>query len=649
MLPEGQRKEVLASLTDAQHEELLWDWQFWARQEQKEPEGDWLVWLLLTGRGWGKTKTGSETVRRWACGTSPLAKGRYRRFALIAETAADARDVMVEGDSGILSVHPPAFRPLYEPSKRRLTWPNGATATLFNATEPDQLRGPQFDAAWCDELAKWQYARDTWDMLQFGLRLGNHPRAIVTTTPRPIQVVKELLAAPTTVVTRGSTTENYGNLAPSFLRQITARYQGTRLGRQELEAEVLDDNPNALWTRSLVEAATIAKAKAPQMQRIVVAIDPSGSNGEDEGDEIGIVAMGHAVDGKGYVLADKSAQASPAAWGALAVKLYKDLKADVIVAERNYGGAMVEHVIRSVDPLVPYKEVVASRAKWIRAEPVAALYEQGRVHHVGAFPQLEDEMCAFGPDGLADGKSPNRLDALVWAATELMLGEDKGTAVPRAQWQLWKADKYPACTRVIAVLSATYPQSVTIWGSFADPKGLPRVMLLYGWTGHLSASDLAAGLDAMCSLEGKGAVQLKELAKAMKLAVVPRFKADRLILETDGKATAVQQQLGAALGSASFACELVDNARWGEPDDRMVGVQHLFSDGVVYAPRRTFANRVIDSLAEYPNGQVGLANTATLGLLYMRDTGLLRRAEEHTRETTEAATWRGRERALYPG
>lgn len=650
-LPEAQRTEILAELTDAQHDELLWDWWFWARPSQKEPPGEWLTWLILAGRGFGKTKAGAETIRRWACGKTPLARGRYRRFLLIAETAADARDVMVEGESGILAVHPPDFRPLYEPSKRRLTWPNGAVASLFNATEPDQLRGPQGDAAWCDELAKWQYARETWDMLQFGLRLGDNPRQIVTTTPRPVPVVKELLAAPTTVVTRGATMENRGNLAPSFLRQITARYQGTRLGRQELEAEVLDDNPNALWTRAGLEQATIAKAKLPQLQRIVVAIDPSGSDGrsDDEADDIGIIACGHGIDGHMYVLHDATCNKSPAGWGLAAVNLYRDLKADVIVAERNYGGAMVEHVIRSVDPLVPYKEVVASRGKWLRAEPVAALYEQKRVHHVGAFPPLEDEMCAFGPDGLADGKSPNRLDALVWAATELMLGEDKGTAVPRAQWQLWEADKYPACNHILGVLSASYPQTVTIWGSFVDPKGLPKVMLLYGWTGHLASAELASALDAMCSLEGKGTVELKQLAKAMKITAVPRFKAARLILETDGKATAAQQQLGVALGSASFAIELVDNGRWGEPDDRMIGVQHLFADGAVYAPRRAFANRVIDSVAEYPNGQVGLANTATIALLYMRDIGLLRRAEEHTREQTEAATWRGREKSLYPG
>lgn len=630
----------------------MWDWPFWVRPSQKEPPGDWLTWLILAGRGFGKTKAGAETIRSWACGKTPLARGRYRRFLLVAETAADARDVMIEGEAGLLAVHPPDFRPHYEPSKRRITWPNGAVASVFNATEPDQLRGPQGDAAWCDELAKWQYARETWDMLQFGLRLGDNPRQIVTTTPRPVPVVKELLAAATTVVTRGSTMENRGNLAPSFLRQITARYQGTRLGRQELEAEVLDDNPNALWTREQLEKCTIKRDKLPQMQRIVVAVDPSGSDGEseDEADDIGIVVAGRGVDERLYVLQDATCNESPAEWGKRAVRAYKDRGADVIVAERNYGGAMVEFVIRSVDPKVAYKEVVASRSKRVRAEPVAALYEQGRVSHVGAFAKLEDEMCSFGIDGTAEGKSPNRVDALVWAATELMLSEPSGATVPRDHWQNWEAERYPACTYTLAALGATYPQSLTIWGIFADSKGTPKVILLYGWSGHLGGADLATALDMLCSTDGKSATELKRIAKAMGLNTLPRFPVSRLLVATDGAATAAQIQLGTSLSSASFPCEVIDTGRWGEDDDRMAGAQHLFADGAVYAPMsRKFARKVVDSVSEYPNGQTGLANTASLALLYMRDTGLLRRAEEHTREQTEMATWRGRERALYPG
>jgi phage terminase large subunit-like protein len=348
----------------------------------------------------------------------------------VAETAADARDVLVEGDSGILACHPQDFRPVYEPSKRRLTWPNGAMATLYNATEPDQLRGPQHDAAWSDELAKWAYARETWDMLQFGLRIGERPRQIVTTTPRPVPVVHELVKrailtqegqAPDVVITRGSTDENRANLAPSFLKTIVRRYEGTRLGRQELHAEILDDVPGALWTRAMLDECRISHM--PEMQRIVVAIDPSGTRG-DKGDMVGIVAAGRGVDGRGYVLADRSCRMSPAGWGKRAVTLYHELRADLIVAEKNFGGAMVEHVIKTADENVPYREVDASRGKVVRAEPIAALYEQKRVSHVGAFPQLEDQLVAFTPDGYVGEGSPDNADAGIWALTELMLGDD---------------------------------------------------------------------------------------------------------------------------------------------------------------------------------------------------------------------------------
>lgn len=419
MLSEPARQEALASLTDRQCEALLWDWQFWARPNQLPPAGSWLTWLVLAGRGFGKTRCGSEWVRSVACGQTPLAAGTHRRIAIVAETAADARDVMVEGESGILSVHPPDFRPLYEPSKRRLTWPNGAVATLYNAVEPDQLRGPQHDAAVCDELAKWRYARETWDQLQFGLRLG-HPRQVVTTTPRPIPLLKEIIAAPNTAVTRGSTFDNRANLAPAFLAEVTRRYEGTRLGRQELNAEILDDLPGALWTREVIDKARVRQA--PDLQRIVVAIDPSGTGGDsDDGDSIGIVIAGKGVDGRGYVLADRTCKLSPDGWGRRAVAAYREFKADRIIAERNFGGAMVEHVIRTVDRSVSYKEVVASRGKVARAEPVAALYEQGRVSHVGALPELEDQLCLMLPDGYAGEGSPDRADALVWALSELMV------------------------------------------------------------------------------------------------------------------------------------------------------------------------------------------------------------------------------------
>lgn len=432
---------ILKGLTETQAEELLWDWHAWARPAQLAPEGDWSTWVILAGRGFGKTRTGAETIRQWACGSTPMGRSRYGRFAIVAETAADARDVMVEGESGILAVHPPDYRPEYIPSKRRLVWPNGAIGTIYSATEPDQLRGPQHDAAWCDELAKWAYARDAWDQLQFGLRLGTEPRSLVTTTPRPIPVLQEILAESGTIVTKGNTMDNRANLSTRFVERIHKKYAGTRLGRQELEAEMLDDLPGALWLRNYFDPVDGSKLRGrvnhdqmPAMQRVVVAVDPSGTSGQsDDGDSIGIIVAGIDEAGHGYVLADRSVKEGPAGWGRAAVAAYEHFNADRIVGEANYGGAMVEAVIRSVNPLVSYKAVTASRGKVLRAEPVAALYEQGRVSHVtGADPRdeegfglamLEDQMCLMGPDGYAGEGSPDRVDAAVWALTELMLGD----------------------------------------------------------------------------------------------------------------------------------------------------------------------------------------------------------------------------------
>lgn len=404
----------MASLTPEARAALNWKWRgWWARPNQLAPEGEWSTWLILAGRGFGKTRSGAEWVReRWKAGAS--------RIALVAETAADARDVLVEGQSGILAISPKDERPLYEPSKRRLTWPNGATATLYNGTEPDQLRGPEHTDAWVDELAKYDYPQDTWDNLQFGLRLGDHPRVCVTTTPRPIKIIRDLLKSPDTVVTRGSTFDNLANLPPRFTTAIREKYEGTRLGRQELFAEVLDDLPGALWQRSAIDASRIKEA--PEMRRVVVAVDPSGTKGDsDEGDEIGIIVVGLGIDGRGYVLADRSCKLSPDGWGRRAVQAYHEFNADRIVAERNFGGAMVEHVIRTIDRSVSYKEVTASRGKVVRAEPVAALYEQSRVSHVGSFDLLEDQMCQMGAEGYVGEGSPDRLDALVWGLSELML------------------------------------------------------------------------------------------------------------------------------------------------------------------------------------------------------------------------------------
>lgn len=314
-------------------------------------------------------------------------------MALVAPTAADARDVMVEGESGILAISPPWCRPVYEPSKRRLTWPNGAIATLYSADKPDRLRGPQHDGAWADEVGSWRYP-EAWDNLMFGLRLGADPRCVVTTTPRPVKLIRNLVGDPTTAETRGSTYENRDNLAQAFLNTIVKKYEGTRLGRQELYGELLDDVPGALWQRKVLD--DLRREKAPDLARVVVAIDPATTSEEDS-NETGIVAAGLGVDGHGYVLDDASLRDSPSAWARAAVRLYYRRQADRIVAEVNNGGDLVETVLRTVDPRVSYKGVHAARGKVIRAEPVAALYEQGRVHHVGLFEDLEDQLCNWVP------------------------------------------------------------------------------------------------------------------------------------------------------------------------------------------------------------------------------------------------------------
>ena len=412
LLPERERQAWIAERTPEELAGLRWHWPFWARPDQIAPQGEWDIWLALAGRGWGKTRAGAEWVRQ------EVESGKAKRIALIAETAADARDVMTEGPSGILAVHPEATRPEYEPSKRRLTWPNGATATLFNATEPDQLRGPQFDLAWCDELAKWRYARETWDQLQFGLRLGDHPRVMVTTTPRPIELVKAILAGQEgkVTVTRGKTMDNAANLAAPFMAKIKARYEGTRLGRQELDAEVLGDLPGALWSMATLDAYRLPSQ--PDLKRIVVAVDPAVSDTE-QSDEHGIIVAGIDEDGRGIVLEDASMKGGPAEWSRRVVSLYRSWGADAVVVERNQGGDMVAHTIRTAGATVNIREVTASRGKHIRAEPIAALYEQGRVAHVGAFPALESQMTQMTSSGYQGDGSPDRLDALVWALTDL--------------------------------------------------------------------------------------------------------------------------------------------------------------------------------------------------------------------------------------
>jgi predicted phage terminase large subunit-like protein len=404
-----KRAAILDGLTAEGAAALLHRWEFWARPDQLQPEGAWRAWLILAGRGWGKTRALSETVRAWAT------SGRYSRLAIVARTAADVRDVIVEGESGILRVSPDHERPRWEPSRRRLTWPNGAQATTYSADEPDQLRGPQHDAAAIDELAAWRYP-DAWDQLRFGLRLGNDPRVVIATTPRPTKIIRDLIASPDTVVTRGRTRDNVANLAPGVVAELERRYAGSRLGRQELDGEVLDDSAGALWRWTWIDAARVAKA--PDLRRIVVAVDPATTSGE-ESDETGIVVAGIGYDGRGYILADESGRYRPEEWARKVASAYHAHKADAVIAESNQGGEMVGAVLRAYGSAgLPVRTVHAKRGKATRAEPVAVLYEQARVSHVGSLARLEDQLTTWDPG--ASGASPDRLDALVYAVTDLL-------------------------------------------------------------------------------------------------------------------------------------------------------------------------------------------------------------------------------------
>lgn len=398
------------------------DWTFNGRPEQKPPDGDWRTWLIMGGRGSGKTRAGAE----WVQALASAGERSNLRIALVAESLGDAREVMIDGVSGICRIAG-AKRPEFEISRRRLVWKNGAVAQIFSSEDPESLRGPQFHFAWCDELAKWKHAQETFDMLQFGLRLGADPRQLVTTTPRSVPILKMLIADPATRLVKISTQANAGNLSPGFIKALEARYGGTRLGRQELAGELIEDREDALWRRADLEACTI-RFSGP-LRRIVVAVDPPSGSGEASC--CGIVVAGLEPGGRAVVLADCSiAGASPAGWAQAVARAYRRFQADRVVAEVNQGGDMVSAMLKSVDANLPITMVRATRGKFLRAEPVAALYEQGRVAHAGRFAELEDQMCDFGPDGLSSGRSPDRLDALVWALTALML---EGAGEPRVR------------------------------------------------------------------------------------------------------------------------------------------------------------------------------------------------------------------------
>ena len=396
-------------------------WEISGRDEQRPPQGDWATWLVMGGRGSGKTRAGAEWVHGLALAAGPRTD---LRIALIAETLGDAREVMIDGASGIARIAR-RLRPEVEISRRRIVWPNGAMAQIFSSEDPESLRGPQFHYAWCDELAKWKHAEETFDMLQFALRLGDRPRQLVTTTPRAVPLLKRLIGDAETRVTRLSTADNRDNLAPGFIAALERRYGGTRLGRQELGGELIEDREDGLWRRERLEALTVRLIEP--LRRIVVAVDPPAGSGPAS--VCGIVVAGLMDNGRAAVLADASVEGKgPADWARAVVHAYRRFEADRVVAEVNQGGDMVAATLKSIEANLPVTMVRATRGKYLRAEPVAALYEQGRVVHAARFSELEDQMCDFGPDGLSSGRSPDRLDALVWALTALML---EGTGEPR--------------------------------------------------------------------------------------------------------------------------------------------------------------------------------------------------------------------------
>nr|WP_240334278.1 terminase family protein [Sphingobium estronivorans] len=430
-MPDKARERVLAGLNGAAAEALAHDWNWLARPEQRAPEGGWRIWLMMAGRGFGKTRAGAEWVR----GVAESDPGA--RIALVGATLGEARAVMVEGASGLLSIAPWWNRPVFAPALRKLVWPNGAVATLFGAAEPESLRGPQFSHGWADEIAKWAGGEAVWDNLMMGMRLGDGPRVLATTTPRPVPLVRGLVARAKdagndgdVVVTRGRTADNASHLAEGFVEAMERSYGGTRLGRQELEGELIAEVEGALWSRGLLEGCRVAHVRSA-LVRVVVAVDPPASA---HGDACGIVVAGLGDDGRAYVIADASVEgATPEGWARAVASAALLHGADRVVAEANNGGAMVESVLRAAEAGLPVRLVHASRGKVARAEPVAALYEAGRVAHRGVFGALEDEMCGMvlGGSYMGPGRSPDRADALVWALTELMLGR-RGEARVRA-------------------------------------------------------------------------------------------------------------------------------------------------------------------------------------------------------------------------
>lgn len=407
------KKHILREIHQRQAEKDRYNWDLQARVSQKLPPGDWKIWLILAGRGFGKTRTGAETIRYWA--THKI----YKRICLMGCHFDDIRRVMIEGESGLLSVSPPWENVAYEPSRRQLSWPNGVMASVYSASSYTHLRGPQFDAAWIDELAKFPHPQEAWDQLMMALRLGKNPKIIITTTPRPLPLLKKIMERPDVIVTRGTTFENQSHLAPNYVQEMKRNYEGTRLGAQELEGHVVEEGQSGLWNASMIRYSP----EVPPLIRIIVAIDPAVTHGE-KSDETGIVVAGVDAHGNGYVIEDLSGRMSPSQWIHTAVEAYHRHQADRIVAEVNNGGDMVQQLLHSLHPHIPYQKVLATRSKMVRAEPIAALYEQGKIFHIRYMTQLEDQMIR--PQSY---RSPDRLDALVWALNTLFF--DASSSGPR--------------------------------------------------------------------------------------------------------------------------------------------------------------------------------------------------------------------------
>lgn len=425
-MPPESRAEFIDGLPPEIVIKLYYEWDIWARDNQRLPKESFFAWVIIAGRGSGKTRTGAEAVKTWAKEARDAKKPI--RIHILGQNSGDNRDTLVEGESGILAVSSPDFYPLYEPSKRRLTWPDGTIGLLFAGDEPDQLRGPQCHKAWVDELAKFKYPQESWDNLELGLRLGDNPQVIVTTTPRPLPIIRSLMRDPMNIVTTGSSYENMHNLAPSYIKRIIKKFEGTRLGLQELHAKVLDDIQGSLFPAALVERNRAGKPMLEDIVRVVVAVDPAVTSNDSESDETGITVLCLALNRnmnrlECYLLRDASGVMPPNQWANMACKLMKDYKGDRIVAERNNGGDLVEINIRTVNAYISYKSVWASRGKTARAEPISSLLEQDRIKFVGQYPELENQLAGFTNQKYVGEGSPDRAESFMWGVWELMMGE----------------------------------------------------------------------------------------------------------------------------------------------------------------------------------------------------------------------------------